>query len=104
MLEKTGYKVTVCRNGGEAVKFYTDNWRDIDLIILDLIMPEASGRDTFSIMKRINPRLIVLVSSGYSINSEAQKIIDDGAKGFIQKPYRRTELCQLIEDTLKQYR
>ena len=101
MLEKLGYTVSVCRNGAEAVDFYRKQWQAINLVILDVIMPEMGGGEAFTIMNKINPDIIVLVSSGYSIDNEAQSIIDKGAKGFIQKPFRTGEISQKISEILK---
>jgi len=104
MLEDTGFKVSICRNGKEAVEFYKHNWQSLDLVILDMVMPEINGKDTFIEMKKINPEVIAFLSSGYSLNGEAQKILDEGIKAFIQKPYRWNELAKLIDEALKKYR
>ncbi len=104
MLEKSGNKVSICRNGKEAIEFYKANWQSIDLVILDMVMPEMSGKDTFLGLKKINPKVLVLLSSGYSIDGEAQKILDEGVKGFIQKPYLRVELSQKVAELLSENR
>lgn len=104
MLEDTGFKVSICRNGKEAVEFYKHNWQSLDLVILDMVMPEINGKDTFIEMRKINPEVIAFLSSGYSLNGEAQKILDEGIKAFIQKPYRWNELAKLIDEALKKYR
>ena len=73
-----------------------------DLILLDTNMPEMSGEETFSAMLEINPDVVVLILSGYySLDEKAQRMIDTGAKGFIQKPFRRKTLSKVIEDTLR---
>lgn len=101
MMEKLGYSVSVCRNGNEAIEFYKDHWQTIDLVILDMIMPETDGEEAFKIMYKINPDIVVLVSSGYSIDGKAQRVLDLGAKEFIQKPYRKGNLSQKISKVLK---
>lgn len=101
MLEDAGFKVSMCRNGKEAIEFYENNWKSIDMVILDMVMPEINGKDTFIALRKINPEVIVFLSSGYSLNGEAQKILDEGIKAFIQKPYRWIELSKLINETLK---
>ena len=100
MLHNLGYTVTICHNGREAVDYYRDHWREIDIVILDIIMPEMGGRDAFIKMKEINPDVIVLLSSGYSIDSEAKDIMKEGAQGFIQKPFRKNNLSQKIAGML----
>lgn len=104
MLEDTGFKVSICRNGKEAVEFYKNNWQTLDLVILDMVMPEINGKDTFIEMKKINPEVIAFLSSGYSLNGEAQSILDEGIKAYIQKPYRWNELAKLIDEAFKKFR
>ncbi|MGD9201658.1 MAG: response regulator, partial [Chitinispirillia bacterium] len=101
ILEKSGYKVSKALNGKEALEFYGKSWKDIDLVILDMIMPELNGKDTYVEMKKINPQILALLSSGYSINDQAQEILDKGVQGFIKKPYRKTELLHKISDILE---
>ena len=100
MLEKSGYTVTVCRNGKDAVDFFRSNRPLIDLVLLDLMMPVMNGRDTFRVLREIDPQVKVVISSGYSIDSEAQSLLDNGAGDFIQKPYRRNELERIIQQVL----
>ncbi len=96
MLQNLGYEVLTCKNGKDAVEFYEKSWQDIDLVILDMVMPELDGRDTFAAMKQINPKIKAILSSGYSINGEAQKILDDGVMDFIGKPFKQAELSQKV--------
>ena len=63
-----------------------------------MIMPEIDGKTTYKKMKEINPDIITLLSSGYSINGEAQKILDDGVNGFIQKPFQISDIIRLISE------
>lgn len=102
ILEKIGYKVSVCRNGKEAIQLFRENWQGIDLVILDMVMPVLSGRETYLALKEINPDVLTLLSSGYSINGEARGILDDGVKGFIQKPFRIFELSQKVAELLQE--
>ena len=101
MLQKSGYTVTVCKNGRETVEYFRSNHDSVDLVLLDLIMPEMNGSDTFKTLREINPTIKVVISSGYSIDSEAQSLLDKGAGDFIQKPYRRHELDLVIRQVLK---
>lgn len=101
ILNNLGYKVNVCHNGKEAVRFYKKNWKKIDLVILDMIMPVMNGRDAFIAMKKINPGVKALLTSGYSLDGEAQAIIDKGVMGFLQKPFKKDELSGKIIRILK---
>jgi PAS domain S-box-containing protein len=100
MLEDQGYKVITLANGLEAVNHYREHFREIDLVILDMIMPKMNGHDAFIKMKEINPGVRALLSSGYSIQEEAQDLMNSGVRGFLQKPYRLAELTQLINQAL----
>ena len=96
MLQELGCTSTVCCDGEEAVLRYQSLWPQIDLVILDMIMPRMGGRDTFIAMRAINPAIRALLSSGYSINGEAQMILDEGVRGFIQKPFCLAELTEKL--------
>jgi two-component system cell cycle sensor histidine kinase/response regulator CckA len=100
MLEKIGYKVLVARSGKEAIQMYEKNREVIKAVILDMIMPQMSGGETFDQLRATNPRVKVLLSSGYSINSEAQEILNRGGHGFIQKPFSLRELSQRLGEIL----
>jgi len=96
MLEKMDYKVFATRNGEEAVKIFKENKDIIDLVILDMIMPDMGGGETYDRMKEINPDVKVLLSSGYSVNGEATSILERGCSGFIQKPFSMKDLLSKI--------
>ena len=87
MLEKIGYRVLTAEGGRKAVSVYEAGQAEIDLVVLDMVMPDMSGGDTYDRLKKINPAIKVLLSSGYSINGQAEEILDRGCNGFIQKPF-----------------
>lgn len=95
-LENLGYRVYVAENGQDAVSLYREKGAQIDLVILDVIMPGMSGEKTYDALKEINPGVKVMLSSGYTINGQAQQIMDKGCRGFIQKPYDINELSSKI--------
>jgi PAS domain S-box-containing protein len=100
ILEQLGYQILLAENGARAVSLYQTQKDLIDLVILDMIMPGMGGGETYRKIRQINPEVKVLLSSGYSIDGEAQKILDEGAQGFIQKPYRIDALSQKIAEML----
>jgi two-component system, cell cycle sensor histidine kinase and response regulator CckA len=100
LLRILGYKVKVARSGFEALEIYQTNQKEIDLIILDMIMPGMSGDGIFDRLKQINPKAKVLLSSGYSIDGQASAIMTRGCDGFIQKPYSLSVLSRKINDIL----
>ena len=100
MLTAIGYKVSVARSGKEAIELYEKNKDQIDIIILDMIMPDVSGGDVYDRLKEINPNIRVLLSSGYSISGQANEILKRGCDGFIQKPFNMSRLSQGIRKIL----
>ncbi len=100
MIGKMGYQTLSARNGDEAISLYRKSADDIDLVVLDLIMPGASGSDTFDMLRQINTGAKVLLASGYSIDSQAIALMDRGCNGFIQKPYNLEDLSRKIDEIL----
>ena len=86
--------------GEQAVAAVQRNGAEIDLIILDLIMPAMDGGKTFDRIKELEPQIPVLLSSGYAINGQAEKIMKRGCNGFIQKPFTISELSQKVRKIL----
>ncbi len=100
MLEELGYTVLTAESGQAAVDTYNQNKHQIQLVILDMIMPAMSGRETFEALKTINPDINVLLSSGYSINGQATELLNQGCKGFIQKPFNLIELSKKVREVI----
>jgi PAS domain S-box-containing protein len=103
LLGQLGYKVLSAGNGKEAVEVYSNNKDKIDIVILDMIMPEMGGDKTYDKIKEINPDVKVLLSSGYSINGDAAKILERGCDSFIQKPFNMKQLSQSIREVLDRF-
>jgi len=70
------------------------------MVILDMIMPGMGGGETYDCLKEINPDIRVLLSSGYSINGQANEILERGCDGFIQKPFSMKDLSQKLREIL----
>lgn len=100
MLERLGYRVLVARNGREALGVYGEKREEIDLVILDMIMPDMGGGETYDRIKDLDESVMVLLSSGYSINGQAKEIMDRGCKGFIQKPFSINDLSIKVREAL----
>ena len=101
LLSKLGYKVLSAARGQEALDVCKANKDKIDMVILDMIMPDMSGGEVYDRMKEINPDMKVLLSSGYSIDGEATEILKRGCDGFIQKPFNMKELSRKIREILE---
>ena len=101
LLEAMGYRVLTARDGKEAIELYKNNRDRIDLVILDIVMPRMGGGEAYDKMKEISPNVKVLLSSGYSIDSQAKEILARGCDAFIQKPFGMLELSQKIREVLQ---
>jgi PAS domain S-box-containing protein len=104
MLETVGYHVLTCSDGEEAMGLYTQRMGDIHLVLLDLIMPGMGGKSCLDALLRLDPRVKVLIASGYSVNGRLEDTLRSGARGFISKPYELRELLQRVRDILDEDR
>ena len=100
LLGELSYEVLLARSGQEAIKIYEENKEKIDMVILDMIMPDMSGGDTYDRLKESNPDIKVLLSSGYSIDGQATEILNRGCNGFIQKPFNIKQLSRKLREIL----
>ena len=100
MLEALGYRVHVAESGREALDLFEKHKQSVDLIILDMIMPGLSGSETYDSVKKIDPNVKVILSSGYSIEGQAAEILEKGCNAFIQKPFTINELSAKIQEVL----
>jgi len=100
MLNKLNYRVISARSGKEAVELFMKKKDEIHLIILDMIMPEMNGTETFNLLNQIQPGFKVLVSSGYSLSEEAARISNLGFNSFIQKPFDIYHISTKIREVL----
>lgn len=101
ILETLGYKVYDVHDGEQAIALYAQKKDEIDVIVLDMIMPGLSGSQTFDGLREINPRARVILSSGYSLNDQARTIMDRGCAGFVQKPFDVTQISRKLREVLE---
>lgn len=100
ILERHGYRVLNAMDGAEAVEIYRCRHAEIDLVILDLAMPRLSGAEALSELRRINPTVRVLISSGYSSDEDLRAVERAGVHGFVAKPYRPADLARKVRAAL----
>jgi CheY-like chemotaxis protein len=96
LLRQLGCPVTSFANGFDAVEHYRAHWQSIDIVVLDMVMPLLDGKSTFYALRRINPNVRVVLASGYSIDGEAQSLLDQGVAAFLQKPFRLGTLADAL--------
>lgn len=101
MLRDLGYDVITAVDGQAALELYEKMAREIDLIIMDMIMPRIDGRECFRRMREINPGVRAILSSGFSCDGSVQEILNEGMRGFTQKPYRVSDLSQAVANALR---
>lgn len=99
ILERFGYKVLTARNGVEAIEVFKSH-SNIDIVILDMIMPEMGGGETYDRLKEIRPDIKVILASGYSVEGRAQEILKRGCNCFVQKPFDINDISQKIREVL----
>jgi len=99
MLEKMGYTTIQARCGEDAIRIFQEDSEKIDLVILDLIMPDIGGGEVFDRLRSIRSDIKVLLASGYAMG-DASAIIDRGCNGFIQKPFGMEKLSHAIREVI----
>jgi PAS domain S-box-containing protein len=100
MLKLLNYSVLTARSGSEALSVFTAHQDRIDLVILDMIIPDMDGTQIFHRLKQLSPNLKVLLASGYSLKGKAAALLESGCSGFIQKPFNLQALSRKIEAIL----
>jgi len=101
LLSSLGYEVIVAENGTEGVKIFSENRDRINLIILDMIMPVKGGRETFEDIRRIDKDIPVVISSGFTRENDMPVLNEHGISGFLNKPFRKSELAEMIAGVLR---
>ena len=92
-LQNLGYSVLLAENGEDAVSIYRENPNEIDLVLLDMVMPKMGGHTTFYQLKNLDPDVKVLLSSGFVSAASVKDLQDNGAAGFLPKPHRIKDLA-----------
>ena len=100
MLKKMGFNILKANSSKKAYSLYRSKKDDIDLVILDMIMPGDNGAVTYQKLKMINPGIKVLISSGFWKDLNVRAILSDGKNSFIQKPFKFAELNKKVESIL----
>jgi CheY-like chemotaxis protein len=99
-LQNLGYSVILAGNGEEAIEIYKNNPNQISLVFLDMVMPKLGGHSAFYELKKIDPLVKILISSGYVSEEEIRDLFENGAKGFLPKPHKIKDLAIKIRRIL----
>ena len=100
LLEQFGYTVLTALSGTDALKIYREQWKNIDLVILDLVLPDTNGGDLYQELRKYNSQIKGLIASGMGASSSARALLESGCLDFIQKPYDIGKLCEKIAKIL----
>jgi len=101
ILAEEGYRVIVARDGFEALRIFQQIHDQIGLIILDFFLPVMDGDAVFEELKAINPRVNVVLSSGFAEQSKIGAMLAQGLRGFIPKPYTREKLLEQVQSAIE---
>jgi len=100
VLEREGFKVITASNGTEALQIYRENWKNISIVILDLVMPDLSGEEVYKELCKINKKVKVIFASGYA-PEDRDELKNFSYNRFIQKPFRPEELIKEVKKLTK---
>ncbi len=100
VLGMLGYRVITAAGGKQAIEIFSRRKEEIDLVILDLSMPDMDGEATFEALWEIAPGTKVILSSGFSLDSKARALLEKGCCAFMQKPFKISILKSTIEKVL----
>jgi len=100
-LESFGYSVLLANSGATAVQIFEERSEQIDLVLLDMLMPGMSGEETFGALRAIRPDVKVLLSTGFAPDEAAQRFTDEGLAGFLRKPYDPNQLAGEVQQIIE---
>ncbi|HEY9598944.1 MAG TPA: response regulator, partial [Cyanophyceae cyanobacterium] len=103
-LEAYNYKALTANDGIEAVALYVEHQDEIDLVLMDMMMPSMDGPTTIRTLQKINPQVKIVAVSGVAPSDKLAKVSGIGVKTFISKPYTVKELLQTLQMVLYPYR
>lgn len=101
MIQRLDYEVLVARDGEEAIALFEKNKAAVDLVILDMRMPDMNGATVHDHLRKIRPDAKIILASGYLENARARDIIAHKYNDFIQKPFQFDQLTHKIEEMME---
>ena len=96
LFEEHDYTVQTCEHGAEAIDYYREHGDKVDLVVLDMMMPQMSGKDVFYALKNMDPDVKVIIASGYGMDKDIQNLLDNGVLEFVQKPFTLEKLSDIM--------
>jgi DNA-binding NtrC family response regulator len=99
-LRKIGFKTLKATNSAKACSLYEDKKEQIDIVVLDMLMPNEKGTNIYKKLKKMNPDIRVLICSGLEKDRDVDEILNDGQNGFIKKPFKFDEFTSNVNTIL----
>ena len=96
LFEEHDYTVQTCEHGTEAIDYYRVHGDKVDLVVLDMMMPQMSGKEVFYALKTLDPEVKVIIASGYGMDKDIQNLLDNGVLEFVQKPFTLEKLSDIM--------
>ncbi len=100
ILSRLGYRLRLACGGRQGLDLFEACADEIDLVVLDVIMPDLTADEVFEGLRRIDPGVIVLLASGYSINPEIESLLAKGCKGLVSKPFSLYMLAEKVRNAI----
>jgi len=99
-LEENGYKVLIASDGAEALAQYAEHRKEVDAILIDMVMPYLDGAATIRALRKLNPDVKIIASSGLAANDKLFEDADVGVRTFLSKPYSAEKLLRALSEIL----
>lgn len=100
VLTSLGYRTLGASGGREALEILAQRGAEIDVVLLDMSMPGMDGEQTYRAMRDLRADIPVLLTTGYALNDAAQRVLDLGVRGFIEKPWNLARISRALADVL----
>lgn len=98
VLEYLGYQVAIVLNGKEAMTYCQNSRNQVDIVVLDMVMPDMPGPECFAHLKQLIPDIKVILCTGYDRNHAVQELLDQGVVAFLQKPYEIDQIAKVCKE------
>lgn len=102
LIESLGYSVVLASNGLEAIKEYSDRFGEIDIVLMDMIMPVMNGSEAFYKIRKIDDNSKIIIASGFTYDKNIDVLMKAGLKGFIHKPYSVSAISKLLKEVMEE--
>ncbi|MGC8594247.1 MAG: PAS domain S-box protein [Candidatus Kryptoniota bacterium] len=100
ILENLGYKIITARGAMDGIETFRSKYSEIDLVILDMMMPEMTGREVYPVLKSIDPEVKVLLATGLSVGERVDELLAMGVTHLVSKPYSVDDLATQVRQTI----